>query len=136
MSSSSMERADAINTNTAVSGTRPLGADGTLGVAVQELAKRVAEDATHPKAEVLMPSEQQLQVRLVKLDDVLRVQEAGSDEAMAAGAFWALLGALLGIGVNLVTGEAVAISKASWVAIAGFSFFSDMCRIILVKIQS
>jgi len=64
-----------------------------------------------------MPSEDQLQVRLVKLDTVLRLQEATSDEGIAAGLFWALFGAFLGIGVNIITGDAASISKASWVAI-------------------
>lgn len=91
--------------------------DAVLGAAVESLGREVALEGTHPRAVVLMPPESQLQVRLVKLDTVLRLQEATSDESIAAGLFWALAGAFLGIGVNIITGDATSISKASWVAI-------------------
>lgn len=107
----------------AITQQRPLDLDADLRAAVEGLGKTVALEGTHPRAEILMPPEEQLQVRLVKLDDVLRLQEASSDENLAAGAFWALTGGLLGIGVNLVTGEATSISKASWVAIGATTFF-------------
>lgn len=95
----------------------PTTDDDALRAAVEGLGREVALEGTHPRAEVLMPPEDQLQVRLVKLDTVLRLQEAASDEGLAAGLFWAFLGAFLGIGVNIVTGDAVSISKASWVAV-------------------
>ncbi len=95
----------------------PTTDDDALRAAVEGLGREVALEGTHPRAEVLMPPEDQLQVRLVKLDTVLRLQEAASDEGLAAGLFWAFLGAFLGIGVNIVTGDAASISKASWVAV-------------------
>ena len=96
--------------------------DRALRTAVENLSNEVALEGTHPRAVVLMPPEEQLQVKLVKLESVLRLQEANSDENIAAGAFWALTGALFGIGVNIITSDSasVSISKASWVAI-GFT---------------
>jgi len=100
-----------------------LSHDTQMTATVEALAQAVAADAIHPKAQVIMPSEEQLTVRLVKLDDVLRLQETASDENLVAGAFMALVGALLGIFINLVTSDITSISKATWVAIAANVFF-------------
>lgn len=108
--------------------------DSDLRTAVERLGRSVALEGTHPRAEVLMPPEDQLQVRLVKLDAVLRLQEASSDEGIASGAFWALSGALLGIGVNIITSDSTSIPKATWVAIGAALFFLAAIALLWLRL--
>jgi hypothetical protein len=107
-----------------VSGNPPqINHDAQMTATVEALAQAVAADAIHPKAQVLMPPEEQLTVQLVKLEDVLHLQETASDENLIAGAFMAIVGAFLGIFINLVTSDVTSISKATWVAIVANILF-------------
>src|SRR5438876_1198525 len=91
--------------------------ESKAAAAVDSLARNLAEDAFRPKAEVVLPSDAMLKVRLVKLEDLLRYQELAGDESVVSGAMYTLIGALLGTFINVVTGGSLIINGATWVAI-------------------
>lgn len=80
-------------------------------------------------ARVKTPREEFLQVELVPLSLVARLNELNSDASLTQGLFWALVGGLVGVVTSLVlNGTSVStIDKATWVTVAALVIGIGIC---------
>lgn len=111
-------------------------AEAQLAATISAMAEAVAADAIHPKAVVIMPSEEDLQVQLVRLDEVLHLEESAADESIIAGVGYTLIGSLLGILVNLVTANASAVTAATRVAIVANILFIALVGVFWRRLRN
>jgi hypothetical protein len=83
--------------------------------------EKLHSEGTKLSARVLFPTQDELDVRLVKLDAITSLEQHRTDESRWYSVFWAFVGATLGVVVNWATAETIQFSKPSIILILVFA---------------